>query len=178
MTHPANCIGLRSQATGSLNTPLAITQAASLEKSAAWMRCITSVGVRHTNSLTSPSVLCGTTASGTHKLNTNSVSSCQPSVSVRAVVMRPARWMCCAKLGVSIKDFVNKAVIASVDQCEDAWMLERWEKDGTRAQIERERNDPNHVVYECVYENEEHKFIEKKWSDIIAEQMDLSANVI
>lgn len=32
--------------------------------------------------------------------------------------------MCCAKLGVSIKDFVLKSIINSVDAQEDEWWLE------------------------------------------------------
>lgn len=55
--------------------------------------------------------------------------------------------MCCAKIGVSIKEFVLKATIDTVDSWEDKWMLERWEKDGTREELERERNDPNCVTY-------------------------------
>lgn len=35
--------------------------------------------------------------------------------------------MCCAKLGISIKEFVLKAVIASVEEQEDRWWLEKAE---------------------------------------------------
>jgi hypothetical protein len=33
--------------------------------------------------------------------------------------------MCCVKLGMTIKDFVLKATIESVDSWEDIWMLDR-----------------------------------------------------
>lgn len=56
--------------------------------------------------------------------------------------------MCCAKLGITIKEFVIKSTIESVDACEDKWMLERWERDGTREEIERERSDPKRISYE------------------------------
>lgn len=35
--------------------------------------------------------------------------------------------MCCAKLGVSIKEFVTKAIIEKVDSHEDEWMLQQVE---------------------------------------------------
>lgn len=56
--------------------------------------------------------------------------------------------MCCAKLGMTIKEFVIGATIDRVDSYEDKWMLERWERDGTRDEIERERNDVNRTSYE------------------------------
>lgn len=56
--------------------------------------------------------------------------------------------MCCAKLGMTIKEFVIGATIDKVDDYEDKWMLERWERDGTRDEIERERNDINRTSYE------------------------------
>lgn len=33
--------------------------------------------------------------------------------------------MCCAKLGVSIKDFVTQAIIDRVDEKEDEWWFEK-----------------------------------------------------
>lgn len=56
--------------------------------------------------------------------------------------------MCCAKLGMTIKEFVVSATIDKVDAYEDKWMLERWERDGTRDEIEKERSDPNRTSYE------------------------------
>lgn len=56
--------------------------------------------------------------------------------------------MCCAKLGVTIKQFVTQATIEKVDSWEDKWMLERWERDGTREEIEKERNELNRTSYE------------------------------
>lgn len=56
--------------------------------------------------------------------------------------------MCCAKLGMTIKQFVTSAAIERVDAWEDKWMLERWERDGTRDEIERDRKDPNRTSYE------------------------------
>jgi hypothetical protein len=79
--------------------------------------------------------------------------------------------MCCAKLGMSIKEFVVEATINAVDEWEDKWWIEKWEKDGTLEEMKREENDPNRVVYELVSENGEDKFVEKKWSDIVSERM-------
>jgi hypothetical protein len=56
--------------------------------------------------------------------------------------------MCCARLSMTIKQFVISATIDKVDAYEDKWMLERWERDGTREAIEKERNDPNRISYE------------------------------
>lgn len=56
--------------------------------------------------------------------------------------------MCCAKLGITIKQFVIDAIIEKVDEWEDKWMIERWSRDGTREEIEKERNDPNRTSYE------------------------------
>lgn len=55
--------------------------------------------------------------------------------------------MCCAKLGMTIKDFVLKSTMDKVDEWEDKWMLDRWEKDGTAKQIEEESKNPNRIVY-------------------------------
>ncbi|MBA3603720.1 MAG: hypothetical protein H0W50_08790 [Parachlamydiaceae bacterium] len=56
--------------------------------------------------------------------------------------------MCCAKLGMTIKQFVTSAAIERVDNWEDKWMLERWERDGTREEMEKEKNNPERIVYE------------------------------
>lgn len=75
--------------------------------------------------------------------------------------------MCCAKLGMTIKDFVIGATIERVDACEDKWMLERWERDGTRAEIEAERNDPNRTCYEMhKLKDGNYTFNETTYSDI------------
>jgi hypothetical protein len=55
--------------------------------------------------------------------------------------------MCCLKLGMTIKEFAAQSIIESVDAWEDTWMLERWDKDGTREEINREMNDPNRTTY-------------------------------
>ncbi len=54
---------------------------------------------------------------------------------------------CCKKLGTTIQAFIVSTVLEKVDAWEDLWMLERWEIDGTRAEIENERNDPDRIVY-------------------------------
>lgn len=38
--------------------------------------------------------------------------------------------MCCAKLKMSLKDFIRDAVIARVDAFEDEWIMERMKKEG------------------------------------------------
>lgn len=47
--------------------------------------------------------------------------------------------MCCAKLGVSIKDFVLNATIDRVDLCEDEWMSPTY-KDRDDSRNERENS--------------------------------------
>ena len=74
--------------------------------------------------------------------------------------------MCCLKLGVTIKDFVLGCTLDKVDSCEDKWMLERWEKDGTRQEIEDERKDPNRIVYQMERKDGETKFIPVKFSSL------------
>lgn len=55
--------------------------------------------------------------------------------------------MCCLRLGVTIKEFATQSIIERVDAWEDKWMMERWERDGTREEINREMNDPNRTTY-------------------------------
>lgn len=74
--------------------------------------------------------------------------------------------MCCAKLGMTIKEFVIGATIDRVDAYEDKWMLERWERDGTRQELEKEKNDPDRTVYEVKFENGTHSFNETTYSDV------------
>ena len=73
--------------------------------------------------------------------------------------------MCCAKLGMTIKQFVTSSVIERVDEWEDKWMLERWELDGTREEMERDRNDPNRVVYEVNFDGIEPVYTKKTYSN-------------
>ncbi len=74
--------------------------------------------------------------------------------------------MCCHKLGVSIKDFVLRSTIESVDAWEDKWMLERWERDGTNEELERDRNNPNRKVYEMVFDNGETTYKETTYAEV------------
>lgn len=71
--------------------------------------------------------------------------------------------MCCAKLGVTIKQFVLNATIDKVDDWEDKWMIERWERDGTRQELEKEESNPNRTVYVL---DSNGNFMEKTYSDI------------
>lgn len=71
--------------------------------------------------------------------------------------------MCCAKLGVTIKQFVIGATIEKVDDWEDKWMLERWSRDGTREELEKEASNPNRTVYEL---DTRGNFIETTYSDV------------
>ena len=71
--------------------------------------------------------------------------------------------MCCAKLGVTIKQFVTGAVIEKVDAWEDKWMLERWARDGTSEELQKEANNPNRSVYEL---DTSGNFIETTYSDV------------
>jgi len=70
--------------------------------------------------------------------------------------------MCCAKLQITIKQFVTNSVLERVDEYEDKWMLERWERDGTREQIEKERNDTNRISFEMKKTEGEFFFTEMK----------------
>ena len=73
--------------------------------------------------------------------------------------------MCCVKLGMTIKQFVIDATIDRVDSYEDKWMLERWERDGTNKELERERNNPDRTVYELKFENGSHSINETTYSE-------------
>lgn len=53
----------------------------------------------------------------------------------------------CEENEISLEDFLVFAPLEKVDEWEDQEMLERWEKDGTRANIDADRADPNRVVY-------------------------------
>lgn len=75
--------------------------------------------------------------------------------------------MCCAKLGMTIKQFVTRAAIERVDEWEDKWMLERWERDGTREEIERERDDPNRTTYELQKVDGQFVFTEMKGNKFV-----------
>jgi hypothetical protein len=74
--------------------------------------------------------------------------------------------MCCAKLGMTIKQFVTSAAIERVDDWEDKWMLERWERDGTRDEIEKERNNPERTVFELNFDGTETSFVETTYSNV------------
>lgn len=74
--------------------------------------------------------------------------------------------MCCAKLGMTIKEFVIGATIDRVDSYEDKWMLERWARDGTNEELAREKNDPDRTVYELKLENGAYSFNETTYSDV------------
>jgi hypothetical protein len=74
--------------------------------------------------------------------------------------------MCCAKLGVTIKQFVINATIDKVDAWEDKWMLERWERDGTKEELEKESTDSSRTVYELNFDNGEAFFTEKTYSEV------------
>lgn len=74
--------------------------------------------------------------------------------------------MCCAKLGITIKQFVISATIDKVDAYEDKWMLERWERDGTKEELAKERSDPNRAVYELKFEDGTYSFNETAYSDV------------
>ena len=74
--------------------------------------------------------------------------------------------MCCLKLGITMKEFVISCTLDRVDACEDKWMLERWEKDGTRKEIEEERKNPNRTVYQMEMNDGEAKFIPVKFSSL------------
>lgn len=78
--------------------------------------------------------------------------------------------MCCAKIGLSIKEFVSKAAIEKVDAWEDKWMLERWEKDGTRQEIEAEMNDETRSVFTLETIGDETVFVEHSYKDLIEER--------
>lgn len=75
--------------------------------------------------------------------------------------------MCCLKMGVSIKEFVLNAVIEKVDSHEDDWMIKRWEEDGTREEIEKEKIDHSRKVYEVIKENGEDVIVAIPYSEII-----------
>lgn len=77
--------------------------------------------------------------------------------------------MCCAKLGVSLKQFITEATIKQVDLWEDKWMLEQWEADGTLEEIERDSKDPNRIVFEMKNDGDQIIFVEKKYSDLDTE---------
>ena len=86
--------------------------------------------------------------------------------------------LCCAKLGVSIKEFVVSATIDKVDLCEDEWMLQRWQKDGTREEIESEKNDKNRVVYSHEIVDGEVFFKPIKYCDFVEQrQLELAHGV-
>lgn len=74
--------------------------------------------------------------------------------------------MCCAKLGMTIKEFVIKSTIESVDAWEDKWMLERWASDGTNEELEKERSNPNRKVYEIVFDNGETLYKETTYAEV------------
>lgn len=74
--------------------------------------------------------------------------------------------MCCAKLGMTIKQFVTNATIERVDAWEDKWMLERWERDGTREQMEKEKNDPERTVFELKVDGSKTSFVETTFSNV------------
>lgn len=74
--------------------------------------------------------------------------------------------MCCVKLGMTIKDFVLKATIERVDSWEDIWMLDRWEKDGTREEIERDRNNPEREVFALEFSNDDVRFEKTTYSNL------------
>lgn len=74
--------------------------------------------------------------------------------------------MCCARLGMTIKEFVVKATIEKVDSWEDTWMLERWEKDGTLEQLEKDRNNPDRKLYEINFNGDECLFTETTYRDV------------
>jgi hypothetical protein len=74
--------------------------------------------------------------------------------------------MCCAKLGISIKEFVLNATLECIDAWEDEWMLERWEKDGTNESIKKELSDPNHIVYLMKRQGDDFSFVETTYSDV------------
>lgn len=78
--------------------------------------------------------------------------------------------MCCAKLGVTIKQFVIEATIEKVDGWEDKWMLERWNRDGTCEEIEKEISNPNRVVYKL---DTNGNFIKTTYSDVEKQVNDL-----
>lgn len=74
--------------------------------------------------------------------------------------------MCCAKLGMTIKEFVLTATIDRVDIWEDKWMLERWERDGTKEEIDKERNNPDRTVYKLNFANGNHSFTPTTYSAV------------
>lgn len=84
--------------------------------------------------------------------------------------------MCCAKLGMTIKEFVIGATIDRVDAWEDKWMLERWERDGTRAEIEIEKNEPNRTVYELKSDNGIYSLIETTYLELKESSLDVERN--
>lgn len=86
--------------------------------------------------------------------------------------------MCCAKLGVTIKEFVKDAIIEKVDSQEDAWMIERWKNDGTLEEIEKEMNDPHRIIY--TYERINGEFIAKELThqQILNEQAEQIKNAV
>lgn len=71
--------------------------------------------------------------------------------------------MCCAKLGVTIKQFVIGATIEKIDGWEDKWMLDRWARDGTNEELEKEARNPNRTVYEL---DAHGNFIETTFSEV------------
>src|SRR3954468_2708871 len=74
--------------------------------------------------------------------------------------------MCCAKLGMTIKQFVTSASIERVDDWEDKWMLERWDRDGTREEMEKEKNNPERTVFELKLDGAETSFVETTYSNV------------
>lgn len=58
--------------------------------------------------------------------------------------------MCCAKLGVTIKSFITKAVVEKIDEWEDVWMVEQLKKEGrwNRKYTMELRGDKYFNVYE------------------------------
>lgn len=59
--------------------------------------------------------------------------------------------MCCAKLGVTIKSFVTKAIAEKIDAWEDVWMIEQMKKEGTWNRKYR-REERGGKIF-CIYED-------------------------
>lgn len=74
--------------------------------------------------------------------------------------------MCCAKLGMTIKQFVINETLKGVDAYEDKWMLERWARDGTNEELEKERSNPNRKVFEMVVENDQVTYKETTLAEV------------
>ena len=81
--------------------------------------------------------------------------------------------MCCAKIGMSLKDFIREAVIQKVDEWEDRWMLERWEEDGTRKEIDEWCNDPEKESFQMSFENEKYFFTPMKAGKAIGDAFEI-----